>query len=154
MFKFTQCFGEGMGPAFCSVEWCLGNPRDDSLGRGGAPGELEAEETTGWGPPTHTPLRAPAFWEDSGRHLLLLLGEGKLERGSKKAGDPKTEMQEACGRLRSLQLPPSTPPPQPELPRGFTLIPYHAPSPRSTRAEDRAAPPSVCLTRCPPGVLS
>lgn len=105
------------------------------------------------GPPP-TPLRAPAFWEDSGRHLLLLLGEGKLERGSKKAGDPKTEMQEACGRLRSLQLPPSTPPPQPELPRGFTLIPYHAPSPRSTRAEDRAAPPSVCLTRCPPGVLS
>lgn len=89
MLKFTQCFGEGMGPAFCSVEWCLGNPGEDSLGRGWAPGKLEAEEITGWASPP-TPLRAPAFWEYSGRHLLLLLGEGKLERGPKKTGDPKT----------------------------------------------------------------
>lgn len=51
MFKFTQCFGEGMGPAFCSVEWCLGNPGEDSLGRGWAPGKLEAEEITGGRPP-------------------------------------------------------------------------------------------------------
>ena len=51
MLKFTQCFGEGMGPAFCSVEWCLGNPGEDSLGRGWAPGKLEAEEITGWASP-------------------------------------------------------------------------------------------------------
>lgn len=95
MFKFAQCFCEGMRPAFCSVEWCLGNPREDSLGRGWAPGKLEAEEITGWASPPHTLLRAPAFSEYSGRHLLLLLGEGKLERGPKKAGDPKTETQEA-----------------------------------------------------------
>ena len=110
MFKFTQCFCEGMRPAFCSVEWCLGNPREDSLGRGWAPGKLEAEEITGWARPPpcceHLPFRSTR----AGISCCSWV-KGNWKEDPRRLRIPRQKRRKPAQRLRSLQLPPPTPTP-------------------------------------------
>lgn len=110
MFKFTQCFCEGVRAGFLlrgGSAW--GTPGRTPWGGAGLLGSSKRRKSRGGRPPPPA-AASTCLSEYSGRHLLLLLGEGKRKEDPRRLGS-KTETQEARPEAEVLQLPPTHPHP-------------------------------------------